>query len=152
MHFRKEFLPYFLIIGFVFTILATVFYFSFFGRKIPTPPVKPSASPVSIFSPRPQEIDTENLQYHPDASTIVQTIDDSSQKMLDKDVAIGHILTKLPYKGNFFTLEYSYQTNAFTITLSADNQTQANQEFDQFLKSNKIENRNWLYNLKTVSL
>lgn len=148
MTFRKEFLPYFLIIGVVFVIISTAFYFTLFN---PRPKSQPSATPKpSIFSPQSQEIDSQNLRYHPDSSTVVQTIDESSQKMLDKDAAIGKLLSKLPYEGNLFTLEYSYQSNVFTLSLSPSNQSQANQEFDQFLKSNSIENRNWLYNLKVV--
>lgn len=148
MHFRKELVPYFLVIGFTFIILSTVFYLSFFGTKTQPPIINPSASSIAVFSPKPQEVDSENLQFHPDSSTKAQTIDAASQKMLDKDASIGNLLPKLPYKGSFFTLEYNYQTNSFTVTLSASNQIQANQELDQFLKSSQIENRNWLYNLK----
>lgn len=152
MHFKKEFLPYFLVIGIIFIIISSAFYFSFVGKPAQKLQPSPSVSPKpTIFSPRTQDIDSQNLQYHPDSSTKVQTIDDASQKMLDKDAAIGNLLSKLPYKGTFFSLEYSYQANAFTVNLPASNQAQANQEFDQFLKDNKIESRNWLYNLKTIN-
>lgn len=150
MHFRKEFLPYLIVIVIVFVIISTVFYFSLFRRdnKVPTP--RQSASPKSSvsFYPQPSVQDIENLDFHPDSSTVVQTIDTNSQQMLNKDKALGDLLPKLPYKGNFFSLEYNYQINSFIATLSASNQSQANEELDQFLKSNQIQNRDWLYNLK----
>jgi hypothetical protein len=151
MSFKKELLPYFIIIGIVAIIIFTAFYFSFFRSTSKPQPLASIPPKVTTFSPPPQDIDTQNLQYHPDSNIIAQTTDQASQQMIERDAAIGELISQLPYRGNFFTLEYSYETNSFTLTLSFSNQLQGNQEFDQFLKSNNIENINWLYNLKIVN-
>jgi hypothetical protein len=152
MRFNKEFLPYLIIIIIAFVVIVTFFYLTFFNRQ-PSSTAKPSTSPTKVLpSKTPEIIDTPNLEYHPDTDTKVQFIDEDFQKTLAKDSAIGTLISKLPYQGTLFSLEYSYQTNSFTLNLKSSSLNQANSEFEEFLKSNQIQNRNWLYNLKTNNL
>lgn len=147
---KKSLILHLLIITFISMIFFSFIFLSFFRPTQPTPQPSFSTKP-SLILPSPQ-IDTENLQFHPDENIVAQTTDQEAQEMLDKDATIGQLLPKLPYQGTFFSLEYDYSTNIFTVNFSASNQAQANQEFDQFLKSNQIQNKNWLYNLKIDNL
>ncbi len=156
MPFRKEFIGYFIVIGVVLLIIVSFTFFSLFNQNNST---SPTVSPVPISSTAqvnpslsPLQVDTSNLEFHPNSSVIAQTIAPSAQQLLDKDTLIGNLIQNLPHVGVSFNLEYDYATNVFTVNLSKNNLTQANEEFDNYLKQNQVENRNWLYNLKTNTL
>lgn len=74
--------------------------------------------------------------------TEVQTNQQSSDVM--------SLLNKTPYYGKNFAFFYSYSGNYFTLYVSPNNKVAGNAEFDQFLKQNGVENRSWIYDLRTV--
>lgn len=93
-------------------------------------------------------INSQNNSNKPQPGATYDVITEQSQKQLDKDTAIGLLIKKLPYNGQKFTLKYSIDGNQFVVGFKRMEQVEALKELDNFLKSNNIQDQNWLYNLK----
>lgn len=59
---------------------------------------------------------------------------------------VGELLNKLPFSGKNFSLFYDYYDGSFVLYVNPVNKDAGNQEFDMFLKDNKIE-RYWIKGL-----
>lgn len=126
----------------IFIVFGAVLFFialtSFFFLAINPPAKTPQPSPVDYLN-GPQE------------NTPYQEISKEDQEILDQDSLIGDLILKLPYEGQYFTFSYSFETNSFTLAFDQDNEDRANTEFDNFLKSNNIQDRSWFNDLRIES-
>lgn len=75
----------------------------------------------------------------------------SEQIELNKDSALGNLISKLPYTGRYFYFVYDFPKGSFVLTLDKNNITQGNSNFDAFLKTNGIQDRSWFINLVVVN-
>jgi hypothetical protein len=145
-------------------ITVTILVFLIFSTLVllnltkPTPSIKPTISPkpATTYNPVGTSAPIASLSpstptqiKRPETGTDYQVITPKEEQKIDQDNAVGQLIKKLPYQSANFSLEYEFSTNKFTLTLNQNNLTAANNEFDQFLKDNSIQNRNWLYNLRT---
>lgn len=73
------------------------------------------------------------------------------QEQLNRDSKVGQLIHQLPYSGQFFTMDYSFSSNQFVVTIQQGQESQSNQELDLFLKQNGIENRSWIKNLTFIT-
>jgi len=74
----------------------------------------------------------------------------SGQIELNKDSALGNLVSKLPYTGRYFYFVYDFPKGSFVLTLDKNNITQGNSNFDAFLRNNGIQDRSWFINLSVV--
>lgn len=134
-------------------VVFTLVLFSFFSKSSSPPVISVSPLPSSYArgipanSLPPQVIDTVGVSKHPNNNTPQQTMTEVSEKLVTQDQQVGQLIKKLPFHSELFVLRYDIETNSFVVSFIKDKLNEANQSFDQFLKDNSIENRNWLYNL-----
>lgn len=86
----------------------------------------------------------------PKPNSNFQTYTKETKKKAAKEEKIRKFFKKVPIETEDFTLTYSYSDNSFTLNYLEKDKTNANFKFDQLLKDNGIEERDWLYNLKVV--
>lgn len=104
------------------------------------------------FSPLPQP--TQRPFYlepgynGPSPGSVSQTSTPESEEAAGRSEILGELLNRLPFEGQYFSLNYDFSTNAFTATFNSKELARANREFDEFLKQNNVPSRDWLYNLK----
>lgn len=153
---RKQLLVY--LIAFIVSALVVISLFiaSLFSEKPATQIIDISPSPAapvrgigSFPSLPPQAVDLQNASAHPNGTYLQQTITPADQKIIQQDYLVGQLIKKLPFHSELFVLRYDIETNSFVVSFIKEKIDEANQSFDQFLKDNRIENRNWLYNLNT---
>ncbi len=151
---RKQLLVY--LVAFILSALVVVSLFiaSFFSTEpanqiidISPSPTSPLRGVGSFPSLPPQAVDLPSASAHPNGTYLQQTITPADQKIIQQDYLIGQLIKKLPFHSELFVLRYDIETNSFVVSFIKDKLNEANQSFDQFLKDNSIENRNWLYNL-----
>ncbi len=65
----------------------------------------------------------------------------------DRGEKVGKLLEKVPYQGQNFVFVFDNSTYSFKVTISNDKQQEGNQEFDEFLKTNGIQERAWIQDL-----
>lgn len=63
---------------------------------------------------------------------------------------IGKLVGGLPYRGRLFSLFYDYSKDSFTLYLNKNDQQNAEKEFEDYLRSTNVQDKNWLQNLSTV--
>ncbi len=135
---------------FVLICVLGVIVFAIFGwalfREKPSQPI-PSETPQVTF----QRDETYNSPNRP-RDGIYQTITPDGEQMLKKDALIGQLINKLPHSTNTFTLTYDFEGNKFVFSYAPELEKEANKDFDEYLKENGIENRDWLYNLTVFKL
>lgn len=150
---RKQLLLY--LIAFIISavVIVSLLISSFFSRPSEQV-INVAPSPFGILrgvgqfpSLPPQVIDNTSLSSHPNGSNIQQTITPEDEIGIKRDQLIGELIKKQPIHSELFVLRYDIETNSFVVSFIQDKVTEANKAFDQFLKDNHIENRNWLYNL-----
>lgn len=117
---------------------------------IPKPPPPPGPEPIVTFSPSPAGFPQTNA-IRPQGGEKYQSLSDNDQNQLRKDELVGELIKKLPHRGTTFTFIYEISINQFLLSLPAGREESGNIEFDQFLKNNQIENRDWLKNLTIKS-
>ncbi len=62
------------------------------------------------------------------------------------------LLNQTPHYGENFAFFYDYDGNFFTLYINPNNISSGNAEFDKFLKENGVDDRSWIYDLRTVSV
>lgn len=65
----------------------------------------------------------------------------------EKDIRIGALVRKLPYRGTNFSMRYSFADNVFYTVIPASKKSAGDKEFNDYLKVNKINDRKWISNL-----
>ncbi|MBI2596413.1 hypothetical protein HYW46_06830 [Candidatus Daviesbacteria bacterium] len=130
MEFVKKNILLIIVFGLIVLIIISIVVLGL-GKKKPLP----SGSPIPSASAVIQK---------PETGKKYQIITGADQKQIDQDSLVGNLLTKLPYKGTNFSLDYSYNSLQFILTLNTQNKDLGNKEFDQFLLQNQILDRSWL--------
>lgn len=74
--------------------------------------------------------------------------DPERQEEAYRSSKVGELVDIVPFKGNLFSLEYSYETAKFTVTLQQGQLPQANAEFDAFLNEHGVESQDWIEDLE----
>jgi hypothetical protein len=85
------------------------------------------------------------------ASTGVSKPSQEISSELDKETAVGNIISSLPYQGDYFSFSFDYTKNSFILALDKNHASQGNIAFNEFLKENYIEDRSWFANLTIVN-
>ena len=77
-----------------------------------------------------------------------QSYIDASNKMLadqapliEENKNIGKLVSEMPYKGTLFAMDFDYQHGHFVANLSKAKKTEADAEFDAYLKSKGISSK-----------
>ncbi len=143
MEFLKKNWLYILVIVVVSGIIISYIYLQFLApsKIIKTPPLPPiyftpTATPFITPIPSPTKIEYQGIK---------QIITEEDQTKINQQLKVYELTKKLPFAGKNFNLSYDLSTNTFTATL-ANNVSLANQELDEFLKSNGVE-RSWIKHL-----
>lgn len=127
-----------LLLSFLILILLLVLFAKRGGQPASTSPL-----PIPIFSPVP----TSTPELGPAAQTPTFSKDPELKKrQMNAQPAIGNLVAILPYKGQYFDLDYSLHDFMFTLTLDS-NKEQGMKEFEAFLTQHNIENSSMFTNL-----
>lgn len=140
----------FKIIFIIITIIIIIFigiFLRILSLQQTTPQPIPSSSsyPIPYTSPAPNQNDYSQ-QYIDQMEKIL--ID--QKKSIDKNQQVGKLLEKMPYSGKFFTLKFDFEKANFIVTFNLQKRTEAEEEFDDYLKNQGIEDRSWIDNLVTI--
>ncbi len=123
-----------------FMLITTVIFLQSGPEQVQTLP-----SPEPFKEKQPGKID----QLEPPAQgQTYQTTTNEDQKQLIRDTALADLLSVLPYKGQFFSLDFSYSDNYFKLTYTPSDKKLAEDEFNVFLRSKGIE-KEWIDQLET---
>lgn len=98
----------------------------------PTPILTPSSTP--IITP---EIKTPSFSKEPELF----------KKQIAAQPAITNLIPLLPFKGQYFTLDYSLHDFLFILKLDPNNPKTGMEEFNRFLKQYNIEDSSLFTNL-----
>ena len=137
----------FIIFYFIVFILIAIIIFSLLNR--PNAPKKiPLITPTPTISPIQKTTTQNNNPESPVSDNFYRTPQEKQRdnKMSFVTSLIGH----LPYNGKFFTLDYNFNNATFVLTLNKNSLTEANNEFDAYLKTNGINDRSLFENLITT--
>lgn len=63
---------------------------------------------------------------------------------ITQDAALGRLLEFLPYSGTNFSMRYDYNQNKFFVTIPSAKRSDGEKEFNDFLKKNGVQNRDWI--------
>jgi hypothetical protein len=78
-------------------------------------------------------------------------VNDQITQQIQKDDLVGKLIEKLPYQGQNVKLVYTISNNRFTATFKSATKAAGDQELSDFLKQNKIDSTDWLYNYTVES-
>lgn len=77
-------------------------------------------------------------------------INPQTKQKLNQAYFISNLVNHAPYQGKFFTLDYNFNNATFLLTLDKNHLTEANAEFNAYLKTNSIADKSWFDNLITT--
>ncbi len=122
-----------------------ILFFTLIRRQ---PENKPE--PIKIFSLTPTPIMVPSLT--PTATSEIKTPSFSEEpelfkKQIAAQPAITSLIPILPFKGQYFTLDYSLHDFLFVLKLNPNNSKAGMEEFEQFLKQYNIEDSSLFTNL-----
>lgn len=103
------------------------------------PSVSPSASINNIYNTYSQDY----LKQQEEVST-------QEKKIQDQALTVSKFVDKLPITGRFIKVTYNIYNNKVYLEYPGKNKDESLEEFVDLLKSNGIENINWLYNLEII--
>lgn len=106
----------------------------------PTPQIAPISPTTLITQKLPSTIPAQGEVY----KKSVNAIEKKESPIIVKEAAVGRLLDLLPYKGKFFLMKNDYNNAQYILIISKENEKEGNEEFDNFLKKNGVENRNWI--------
>ena len=66
---------------------------------------------------------------------------------LQRDDAVSKFMDTLPYSGTYIQVTYTLSTNVIAVTMPQENLDAANKEFDELLRRNNIQDKNWIVDL-----
>ena len=134
----------------VITILAAVILFIliviyfFIQKRISTPQKltpTPTVSPVPTGT-LPTILPSDNQG--PAPGQVGYEINQETENQLE---AVANLTYLVPFKGQFFSIEYSESSGNYEVTIQESNKAAGEKEFDEFLQKNKIKTREWIPNL-----
>lgn len=97
--------------------------------------VIPAPSPNTAIS-QPEDINKD-----------VAVPNDFSEIPEDYSSRVGQLIEALPYSGKLFSLSYDFSNDTFILELDKQSPSDAEKEFDNFLKTRGIQNRSQLQKL-----
>lgn len=103
------------------------------------PSISPSASVNNVFNTYSEEYLKEQ-----------EDIDLKEKPLQDQALTVSRFIDKLPVTGKFIKVTYNIYNNQIYLEYPAGNKDESLKEFVGLLKSNGIENINWLYNLQII--
>lgn len=125
-------------------IIITVSLFS----KASSPKENSTISPTPITTSTGSQTTPPNNLDAPTNDIFYRT---PKEKQQDNQMSfVTDLISKLPYYGTLFTLEYNFNTATFILSLDATKLNEANNEFDVYLKNNGIADRSLFDNLVTT--
>lgn len=77
----------------------------------------------------------------------VREIEQRQSDFFTHEKKVGALLLKLPYRGQYLTVTYSYAKNSYIATIPSLNKNLGEKELDDFLSSNGVE-RSWIRRLE----
>lgn len=95
----------------------------------------PAPSPNTAIS-QPEDINKD-----------VAVPNDFSEIPEDYSSRVGQLIEELPYSGKLFSLSYDFSNDTFILELDKQSPSDAEKEFDNFLKTRGIQNRSQLQKL-----
>lgn len=115
------------------------------NQKQPAPDPFPSPTTTQISYSETAETNTGlvvpgNTALYRESTARIQK---EEAPLTAKEAAIGRLLDQIPYKGTAFQIDHDYSAAQYIVTISQDKKQEGNQEFDEFLKKNGIESRDW---------
>jgi hypothetical protein len=130
-----------LIIG---SFLLLLFFLSGLGTKhSPSSTVRPLVHPSNPPPGNPEQSEEYKAS--------MKRIHTEESLQIQKDAAVGKLLSSLPVTGKNFSLSYDYTLNLFLATININNPTAGNNELDTFLKTHGVASRDWIQNLHVES-
>lgn len=93
---------------------------------------------------------SSKLSGKPESNQKYQVLPSDFPAKQNVDVAITDLTKKLPYKSTYFSLSYDPSTFQYTLTFDKNHQVEGNKQFDDFLTSQGISNRDGFKKLKIV--
>lgn len=113
-----------------------------------TPSLSPSATPTAV----PQALIEEYSFGQMTDETYIQNeqaVAPTESIQVEESTRVGALLGIVPYQGEYFSLDYNYDTFNYVLTLQRDFLEQGDEEFDEFLKDNGISDRTSLGTFET---
>lgn len=101
----------------------------------------PTPTTTEIVVPTPSDLNKEAI------STV--TYSSQAAQLNQRPFSLANLILLLPYQGNLFSLTYDYETDSFNLTLNSQRAIDSKEEFESFLKQNKIESSLWIENIIT---
>lgn len=103
------------------------------------PSISPSASINNVFN-------TYSEQYLKEQGDVSL----KEKPLQDQALIVSHFVDKLPITGKFIKVTYNIYNNQVYLEYPSGNKDESLKEFVDLLKSNRIENISWLYNLQVI--
>jgi len=128
--------------GGITLLMLGIILFSFFSPDIKDPNV--NALPTSTVLPSERK-----FPQNP-SSEYTQSVKDAEQSNADfftHEKKVGALLLKLPYRGEFLAMTYSYAKNSYIATIPTSNKESGERELADFLRNNGVE-RSWIRRLE----
>jgi biopolymer transport protein ExbD len=82
-----------------------------------------------------KELNTYSQEYINDTKQFNQ----QEKSKLEEASKVSNLIKKMPYQGNHFSLDYSFDSFQFTLKLSKENYTEGKKELNEFLKNNGLQ-------------
>jgi hypothetical protein len=124
-------------------LLSAVFLPSQNQQPTPPPSRQPTPSYNQVTEPNPKS----GIDYDEEYLKKQEEINKSGDPQLKKDKLVSQFMDTLPYQGRFGRVVYTIDDNRVTLYFNPQQKEQALAEFDELLKRNGIESRDWVYNL-----
>jgi hypothetical protein len=121
---------------FIFAVLLIVIFILFVLRIFTTNVSNQTAIPTPTLIPGQPA--SENYNINP-----------QTKQQLNQAYFVSNLVNHVPYQGKFFTLDYNFNNATFLLTLDKNNLSEANAEFNAYLKINSIADKSWFDNLVT---
>jgi hypothetical protein len=90
--------------------------------------------------PVPTYVETD-VVYSEEYLESVAEIHASEEAELQQAKKVGELLDEIPYQGENFTLDYSFETFSFVLTLDQDAVAEGNAEFESYISRQGIEKK-----------
>ena len=142
-------IPRSLIILAVLTGLITLALIILVLASLRSSTTKPEPNPTPTSS-IPKAAGGARRLFEEPSDKYTQNVKDIEQKQatfFTQEKKVGALLLKLPYRGQYLTMTYSYARNSYIATIPSLNKDLGEKELDDFLSSNGVE-RSWIRRLE----
>lgn len=134
-----------LLIGFTIILLLAILTSSSRAPKpSPSPSLKPNPSPYQSI---PYSSVKADQIYSQEYISQQEQMNKEVYEKIERDKKVADFMDTLPFNGQYGRAIYTIDDNRVTLYFKTGQREQALGEFDQLLKQNGIESRDWVYNL-----